>query len=147
MAKPTTHTSGEFIIQIESTNSPGVFEAPCGLNSKGYNQSASTQDTTVPDCANPDAPAYVERAVDAISGEISGSGILSEEAFPTWQGWLDSGLRRSVRIYPMGSSKGYWGGYFLLTAFNVSADRGQKVQVEVTMVSDGQAIWNGPGSP
>jgi len=147
MAKPTTHTFGEYLLKIESGDSPGVYVAPCGLTSKGFNQSASTSDTNVPDCTNPDAPAYVERAIQSISGEISGSGILAEEAFNTWQQWFDSGLAKSVQIYPMGSAKGYWGGQFRLTGFNTSAALGEKVQVEITIQSDGQWIWNGPGSP
>jgi hypothetical protein len=147
MAKPTTHSFGEFLIEIESDDSPGVYLAPCGLTTKGFNQTASTQETTVPDCDNPDAPAYVERAVDTISTEISGSGVLAEEAFDIWQAWFDSARAKSVRIYPMGASNGFYGGQFILSAFNMQVQRGQKVPVDVTMVSDGQTIWNGPGSP
>lgn len=147
MTKPTTHTFGEFLVEIESGDSPGVFYAPCGLTTKGFNQTANTQETSVPDCDNPDAPAYIERAVDTITAEVSGSGVLAEEAFPVWQEWFDSAASKSVRIYPMGGSKGYYGGNFILSAFNMTVQRGQKVNVEVTLQSDGQAIWNGPGSP
>lgn len=140
--KPTTHTYGEFLIMIESQDSPGIFAAPCGLTTKAFNQTANTQETSVPDCDNPDAPAYVERAVDTISGEISGSGVLAEEAFDTWQGWFDSAASRTARVYPMGQSGGFYEGSFVLTQFNTPVQRGQKVNVDVTMQSDGQYIWN-----
>lgn len=142
MAKPTTHTYGEFLIMIESADSPGIFVAPCGLTTKAFNQTANTQETSVPDCDLPDAPAYVERAVDTISAEISGSGVLAEEAFDTWQVWFDSAAARTCRVYPMGQSGGFYEGDFVLTQFNTPVQRGQKVNVDVTMQSDGQYIWN-----
>lgn len=147
MAKPTTRTFGEYLIELESDDSPGVFLQPCGLTTKGFNQTANTQETSVPDCDDPDAPAYVERAVDTISKEISGSGVLTDEAFDIWQNWFDSAASKSVRIYPKGLTGGYHGGQFILTNLNNSVSRGQKVNIDVTMQSDGQTIWNGPGSP
>ncbi len=141
MAKPTTHTFGEFLILVESADSPGVFLAPCGLTSKAFNQTANMQETTVPDCDLPDAPAYVERAVDTLSAEISGDGILAEEAMPVWQGWFDSAASRRCQIYPMGQSGGFYSGSFLLSQFNASVARGEKVKAQLTMVSDGQYTW------
>jgi hypothetical protein len=141
MTKATTKTFGEFLVQVGDGASPEVFAAPCGLTAKGFNQSASTQETSVPDCTNPDAPAYVERAVDTISAEITGSGVMATEAFTTWQAWFDSSLSKNCRVYPKGSSGGYWSGLFILSSFNLTVNRGQKVEVSVTMVSDGQYIW------
>lgn len=145
MAKPITHTFGEFLIKVGDGADPEVFSAPCGLTSKGFNQTANTQKTAVPDCDNPDAPAYNETAVDTIDSEISGSGILAEEAFSIWQAWFDSSLAKNCRVYPMGSSGGYYEGRFILSAFNMSVNRGEKVNVDVTMQADGQAVWT-PGS-
>jgi hypothetical protein len=141
MAKPTTKLFGQFLILIESPDSPGVFLAPCGLTSKGFNQTANVQETTVPDCDDPDAPAYVERAVDTLSGEISGSGVLAVEAWPTWQGWMASAASRRVQIYPLGQSGGFYAGSFVLTNLNTPVQKGQKVNVEVTMQSDGEYVW------
>jgi hypothetical protein len=147
MAKPTTHTFGEFLIEIESSDSPGVYIAPCGLTSKAFNRTATTQESTVPDCDDPDAPAETQRAIDTLSNDISGSGILAEEAFDTWEEWFASGAAKSCRIYPMGASNGYYGGQFLLTQFNISGERGQKTKVDVALQGDGLANWNAPGSP
>lgn len=141
MAKPTTHTFGQFLIMIERADSPGEFYAPCGLTTKSFNQTASTQETSVPDCDDPDAPAYVERAVDTISAEISGNGVLAAEAFPVWRGWFDSAASRACRVYPMGQSGGFYSGNFVLTQFNMPVQRGQKVNVDITMTSDGQYVW------
>jgi hypothetical protein len=142
MAKATTTPFGQFLIKIGNGASPEVFAAPCGLTTKGFNQTANMQETSVPDCDDPDAPAYVERAVDTISSEITGSGVMATEAFPTWQAWFDSAASKNCRVYPNGSSGGYYEGLFALSAFNLTVQRGQKVNVDVTMTSDGEYTWN-----
>lgn len=142
MAKPTTKKFGSFIIQVESTDSPGVYAAPCGLTTKSFNQTANTNETQVPDCDDPDAPADVERAVVSLSRETSGSGVLATESFSIWQEWYDSAESRICRVYPMGLTGGYYQGAFILSAFNLSASLGDKVSVDLTMQSDGACPWN-----
>lgn len=145
MAAPTTLAAGDFLVKLETSEGSGVFEAPCGLTSKGFSQSLSVQETIVPDCDDPDAPAQVERAGDALSREFTGSGVLAMGSRSKWQNWYDSGLKKKCRVYldtTLANSGGYWEGYFLLTTFNVSAERGQKVRCEVTMMSDGLIDWN-----
>jgi hypothetical protein len=144
MAKPTTHTFGEFLVKLGDGADPEVFAAPCGLTSKGFNQTANTQKTAVPDCDDPDAPAYNETAVDTIDSEISGSGILAEEAFDTWQDWFASAASKNYRVYPMGSAGGYYAGKGVLSAFNMTVQRGQKLNVDVTITGDGAYVWTAP---
>lgn len=144
MAKPTTVAFAAFYIVVEDEgSSPATFSAPCGLTSKAFNQTATTQDTIVPDCDDPDAPAFTERAVDALSSEISGDGVLAMEAhYDVWQPWLFSALPRNIRIglgaIPNPAVGGYYEGPFLLTGLNMSADRGQKMRGAVTIVSAGE---------
>lgn len=145
MAKAVTTTFGQFAIQVGDGASPEVFSIPCGLTSKGFNQSASTQETTVPDCDDPDAPAFVERGIDAISGEISGEGVLDRNALSNiWQPWFISAAPRNCRIYPAGLTGGHYEGAFVLTSLNTTAARGQKVNLSATMQSDGEYTWVDP---
>ncbi len=149
MTKPTTVAFGKFYILVGDGESPEMFEAPCGLTSKAFNQTASTQDTIVPDCDDPDAPAFTERAVDALSSEISGDGVLAKEAHDeVWQPWLFSALPRTVRIglgsIPDVSLGGYYEGPYLLTQLNMSAERGQKMRGAVTIVSAAEWEWVAP---
>lgn len=143
MAQPTTTSFAKFYILVGDGESPENFDAPCGLTSKAFNQTASTQDTIVPDCDDPDAPAFTERAVDALSSEISGDGVLAKEAHDeVWQPWLFSAAPHNVRIglgaIPDVLVGGYYEGPFLLTQLNMSADRGQKVRGAVTILSAGE---------
>ena len=140
--KPTTSAFKDFLVKIGDGASPEVFGAPCGLTSKGFNQTANTQETSVPDCDDPDAPAYVERAVDTISAEISGSGVLAKEAHDdVWQPMFQGAASKNVRVYPFGDSGGYYAGKFVLTAYNNAVQRGQKVNVDITLSSDGEYTW------
>lgn len=141
MAKPTTKRFGDFIVQIESSDSPGVFAAPCGLTSKSFNQTASSNETQVPDCTDPDAAVNVERDVVSLSREISGSGVMATESFSVWQEWYDSADAKTCRVYPMGLTGGYYAGDFILGSFNLAANLGDKVHVDVSLQSDGPCPW------
>ncbi len=145
MALPITATFNEFLILVGDGMSPETFAAPCGLTSKGFNQTANTQDTVVPDCDDPDAPAYIERAVVSVSGEITGQGVLAMEAFnEVWEPWFRSTAPMNARVKLNKSHAehgGYYEGSFLLSQFNMTGQRGERVNVSVTMVSNGAITW------
>jgi hypothetical protein len=135
MTKPTTFRFGEMLIEVGDGASPETFGAPCGLTTKAFNGAAQTQDTVVPDCDDPDAPAWNERAVTALSRDISGNGVLAKEFLETWDDWFSSGLSRNVHI-TIGQDQ--WRGAYVLNTFDITADLGQKLKVNIAMQSDGQ---------
>jgi len=141
MAKATTVRYGQFLIQVGDGASPEVFADPCGLTSKGFNRTAEMNDTNVPDCDNPDAPSWLERDVVSMSGEMTGSGVLATESVDTWDEWFESGASRNVRV-KAGTRE--WRGLAKLSAFNITAERGQRVNIEVTIVSDGPILRHEP---
>ena len=145
MAKPTTVNASKMIIKVGDGATPTeVFTAPCGMTTKGINFTKDVNEVNVPDCADPDAPAWKERAVVAMSAEISENGILDMESLDTWQDLLDDGLSRNFQIWldvPAAEHGGHWDGKFLLTGFNVTGEQGNKVQVAITTQSDGPVVW------
>lgn len=138
--KPTTQKGSQFLIKIETDASPQVFAAPCGISTKGIDFSASTNETNVPDCDDPDAPQWVERVVQSLSAGLNAAGIMAEESYGTWRDWYLAATKRAVRIYVGGL--GYYYGDFLLTAFKTTGNIGEKVQVDLTMQNDGQIQWH-----
>jgi predicted secreted protein len=118
-----------------------AFEAPCGLTSKGLDLNAASNDVLVPDCDDPDAPAWLERAVQSLSGQITGKGVMAVESFDLWRDWALSGLPKNARVQLVGTGLGHYGGSFLLSKFTLSGDFGSKVQVDITLDSDGQIVW------
>lgn len=144
MARPTTYSAKKLLIQLGNGATPEVFSAPCGLTTRGINMSKETNDVTVPDCDDPDLPSWTERDVLSLSGEISGSGILAAEAFATWRNAFLStnAVNCRIKIDETGANGGgYFYGAFHLTAFNVTGEIGNKIQIEVTFTSDGEILW------
>lgn len=141
MAQPTTLAFSKLLILVGDGATPEVFSSPCGLTSKGFDISASSNDVQVPDCDDPDAPAWTDRVVKALSGKVSGSGIMAVESFDIWRDWALGGLAKNVRIQLVGTGLGYYSGSFILSAFSLKASIGDKVQVDISLDSDGQIIW------
>lgn len=142
MAQASTLKFSGFLVQLGDGASPEVYASPCGLNSRSFNRTAATNDTNVPDCDDPDAPTDVERDVVSLSREISGSGVMATESFTVWQAWYDSADPRTCRVYPKGLTGGYYEGDFILSSFNLAATLGEKVNIDVTLQSDGACPWN-----
>lgn len=149
MALPTTFNASKLYISIlvptsPPGGSPETFAAPCGLTTRGLTLTKNTNDVTVPDCDDPDAPAWVARAVQSLSGEATGSGILAAAALPVWQDAFDSTTAVSVRVGVNAvalDNGGYYAGLMHLTSFAITGELGDKIQVAVTFQSDGALTW------
>lgn len=144
MARPTTYSAKKLLILLGDGGSPETFAAPCGLTTRGINFTKETNDTTVPDCDDPDLPAWTERAVRTLSATVSGSGILAAEAFETWRKAFLSTDPVNARIKvddTLANGGGYFSGAFHLDQFNVTGEIGNKIQVEISMSSDGEVTW------
>jgi len=144
MAKPITAEASKVLIKIGDGGSPEQFVAPCGLTTKGINFTKNTNETNVPDCADPDAPAWTERSVISMSNEVSGNGVLAMESRDAWQEFFESGVSVNCQVWidvPLASHGGYWQGAYHLTGMNVTAELGNKVQIAVTMQNDGPVVW------
>ena len=141
MARPTTEKFSEFQILLGDGAEPEVFSVVCGLTSKGIQRAATTQSTVVPDCANEDAPAFEEKAVDSLAISVSGSGVWAAENHKVFIDWFYSGLPKNIQVRNVKAETGdteFEEGPALLTQLNNSVDRGQKVTAEITIEFDGQ---------
>lgn len=137
MTQATTLKFSQFLIQLGNGASPEVFASPCGLNSRGFSRTAATNDTNVPDCDAPDAPSWLERDVVSLSASLTGSGVVADEDFDTWDTWFDAGTSKNVKI-TLGTRS--WIGPAKLTKLNVTGSRGKRVEFDVSIESDGALI-------
>lgn len=140
MAQAKVVNFSTFLVLVGNGASPEVFAAPCGLTSRGFNRTAETNDTNVPDCDDEDKPSWLARDVVSLAGEISGSGVLDTDALEVWDDWFQSGLAKNCRVMldvPVAQNGRHWSGKFILSSFNITAERGSKVTIEVTLTSDG----------
>lgn len=139
MARPTTLRGSLMLIEIGDGASPEVFTAPCALDAKSFNRSASMNEFNVADCDDPDAPVWVERVKAALTAGISGSGTLAEESLDTYEALFADVDPRNIRItldYPAGARQ--YVGLFHLETLNLSGNNAELVQVELSFVSHGE---------
>ncbi len=140
MAKPPTYP-GSVVAIFFAGATPGSFLRPCGLNSHTVSFTSSSTEVTVPDCDNPELPAWVERQSDGLSMSASGSGVASPDVIDDIWDIYTSQESVNARVYigaPNDTAKGkYWAGKFLVTSFEVTGERKQKAQISISIASDG----------
>jgi hypothetical protein len=151
MAKPITSRASQLLLKLGDGAEPEVFTAPCGLNSKGINFTKEMNDTPVPDCDDPDAAAWTERAVTTLSASVSGEGILSMGDLDTWIEFNESTVSRNVQVIivvddPNQALGGMWTGKFLMATWEVNGELGNKINTTMELQSDGPVLWT-PATP
>src|SRR5215831_21415951 len=146
MAAPTVITGTKLLVLIgaggDSPGSPDVFAEPCGLTTKNFTLNASTNTTLIPDCIDPSLPAWEAKDVNALSAEVTGAGVMAVESFHTWVDWYLGATERQSRIQlvsptSLPNSLGYFQGAFILSKLTYNGVRGQKVNIDVTLVNNG----------
>lgn len=143
MAKPTTSTygAGKFWIGDDDPETP-TFTAPCGFTQGELKIDKSLNDTTVPDCDDPDAPAWVENDVQSQSWTMSFQGVLATESVPIYEAAVLSSKSVPVRqeFKGLGTGSGtpdkrYEGnGHITMT---ITSQLGQKTAVQIDVTGDG----------
>lgn len=136
MAKATTLRFSQFLILLGNGATPvEAFAKPCGLTSRGFERTANMNDTNVMDCDDEDAPSWLERDVISYQASISGAGSVANESFDTWDAWWADGGTKNVRI-ELGAR--VWEGPFKLAQLSVTGEKGQRVNMTISLVSDGE---------
>lgn len=146
MAKPTTYVGSSVAIFLEDPASPGTFLRPCGLNNHTANFSKATQEILVPDCDDPELPAWVARGVESLDFSATGSGILAAEAIDAWWEAFNTTESIPARIYvgkPTDTANGrFWEGNVHITSLEIGGERGGKASASVSLVSDGELVFS-----
>lgn len=145
MAKPNTAKGTKLRLFMESAPGSGVFTAFCGLTAKSINFQTNTNETVVPDCDNPDDPAWRELTKVSRFADISGSGLMDLlNARPRYWAAYNSADAVNMRVeidVPLAQGGGYWEGAFMVTGMNVGGNDGELVNVELAIGSSGEVAW------
>jgi predicted secreted protein len=146
MAKPKTASWSKLIISVGDGATPTEnFVRQCGLTTKGIAFASDVADVAVPDCDDPDAPAWSERSVSTKNCTVAGDGILATDHREDWDTWFQSGEARNCRIeidIPLADGGGYYQGAFILTTFTINGNQdAAKMTIEVEMQNDGPVVW------
>lgn len=140
MAQVETFNGSKILVKIGDGGSPETFAHPCLINtSRSVQGSVTTVDSVVPDCSDPDAPAWIEREKDSISYTISGEGLMNRADIGDYLAWLKSADPKNVQVVIADGLSGaqVLSGAFHLTEFQISGTRKEKATCSITLVSDG----------
>jgi predicted secreted protein len=131
----------KLLIKIGDGGAPEVFTQYCSINSdRGITFSSDTSDQDIPDCTDPELLAWVAREKTSLSAEIAGAGVLNTPDTQEFFDYFESpDSRNCMVVVDVPSLEGgvIFTGKFHLTQFEITGNRGEKMQASVTFISDG----------
>lgn len=145
MAQAKTFRFSDVMILLGNGASPTeIFAAPCGLTELGMTIATDTSETVIPDCDNPDDPAWKITDISALQMTLTGQGVLDRTARKAWEDWAFGGVEKSVRwMYDVTAADN--GGHYqapgILTSYQVTAQRGQRATVQIGITLNGKPQW------
>lgn len=140
----TIRFAGQLLMLGDGATPTEVFAAPCGFTSLNLTVNIETNSTNVPDCGDPDLPAWLES--DEVSKQmvVGGSGVIDTDAMQIWREWLLAGGEKNVRWFTTGTAAnggGYWQAPGILSTYEETGERGQRWQVNIGVTLNGRPTW------
>lgn len=132
------------IIVGDGADPTEIFTAPCGLTQMGMTIASDSNQTIIPDCDNPDDPAWAITDITSLQMTLSGQGVLDQAARVIWEAWAFSGAEKNVRwMYDVTLAEhgGYYEAPAVLTNYQVGAQRGQRATVQVSINLNGKPVF------
>ncbi|MAZ17884.1 MAG: hypothetical protein CL535_16335 [Ahrensia sp.] len=140
MAKATTQSFEQLILDVEFVASSGTYTAICGLIDVTVTRTANVDTAEVPDCADESLPLSLEKQVRSIEVSVSGTGVWAQESHGNLMDWFYSSATKNVRIRNTNASTGdteIESGAALLTSLTNTRTKGIKVSAEIEIQFDG----------
>lgn len=122
----------------------GTYTAPCGFTELGLTVNIETNSTNVPDCDDPELPAWL--VSDEVSKQmvLNGNGVLDTDALQVWRDWLLEGGERYVRWMTDGVAAD-GGGYFqapsVLSTYQEGGQRGSRWTQTIGLTLNGKPTF------
>lgn len=140
---PVKHARGvKLLIMVGDAATPEVFTAFCTVNAaRSVTGDAATNDFNIPDCEDPDAMGWLAREKVSLSYSAQGAGILNTPDVQEFADWLADPLSRNCQIIvdvPAADGGVIFAGPFHLTHFEITGNRGAKMEATINLISDGE---------
>jgi hypothetical protein len=140
---PVKHARGVLLlIMVGDGATPEVFTAYCTVNAaRSITGEAATNDFNIPDCTDPDALGWLAREKVSLAYSLSGAGILNTPDVTLFADFLADPNSRNCQIVvdvPAADGGVIFAGPFHLTKFDITGNRGAKMEATITMISDGE---------
>ena len=146
MAKATTIKGTDVRLFLGTVNGETItYTAPCGLNGKAIRFSKNTNEIEVPDCADPDEAAWLERDVVSISIDGDGEGVLAAESIESYvDAWQETDPIPGKIEVKLPTKTLTWTGLIHITNFEVNGQRGNRATVSIAFASHGEMSYTTP---
>ena len=144
-SNPVKHARGvKLLIMVGDAAQPEVFTAFCTVNAaRSVTGDAATNEFNIPDCDDPDKMGWLAREKVSLSYSAQGAGILNTPDTIIFTDWLADPLSRNCQIIvdvPAADGGVIFAGPFHLTHFEITGDRGAKMEATINLVSDGEIV-------
>jgi hypothetical protein len=143
MAQATTFPFSAMKVLLGDGASPETFSVFCGMNARSLNETKNFSEIDIPDCADEDAIAVVGREVRSTDWNISGEGVLADEAIDAIETFYSNPLSTNLQVIlydALDVARVTKSGRGHLSTKNWSANRGEKVTLSVEIVADGALV-------
>jgi len=145
VSTPVKYARGvKLLIMVGDGGSPEVFTAFCTINAaRSVVGEAATNDFNIPDCEDPDALGWLVREKVSLQYTAQGAGILNTPDVQAFSDWLIDPDPRNCQIIvdvPAADGGVIFAGMFHLTHFEITGDRGNKMEATLNLISDGEIV-------
>jgi Phage tail tube protein len=126
----------QILIKVGNGAGPEVFTHPCLINMRrGIQFRSSANKVIVPDCANPDDPAWEHVFKDNLGCTITGAGVLNTGDVADYDTWFRGDAAKNIQAWL--GSVGKWVGAFKLTQWEINGERNNNTLTSLTLESHG----------
>ncbi|BCH59779.1 hypothetical protein RvVAR0630_24030 [Agrobacterium vitis] len=139
MAQATTMRGGKIRVLLGNSATPIVYSAPCGFTQRSVSLDKGLEESSIPDCDDPDTVDWVGRDASSLSMSISGEGVLAQESVETWlDAWEDIDSIPVKVEWEFPAKTITWTGRMHVEKFEGAGDNGKRATASISMQSDGK---------
>lgn len=142
MALAKTIKFGEQVLLWGDGLTPETFTPLCGFTSLELTVNIETNSTNVPDCDDPDLPAWLISSEVSKQMQLGGSGVIDADVLDAFNDWILNGGEKNFRWLTNSAknptANGYWEASGILSAYSQTGERGQEWNESATILLNGQ---------
>lgn len=134
-------TGTKLLLKFGDGGSPETFAHYCSFTaSRSVQLSAEETTDTIPDCDDPDAPAWVVSEITSLRVTATGEGMLNTPDYDALYDWCESTATRNAKlVLDVSAADGgvILSGGFKILNLELKGEKGSKMNVSISISSDG----------
>lgn len=128
----------KLLILLGDGGSPEDFAHPCSINAaRDVTFEKNMNEDVGIDCDDLDAVGWVIREAVSKSCTVEGNGKLSIDDLELFESWFNDDESRNARVIVNVAGGRQYGGRWQCSNLRIGGERGEKVEVSITLMNDG----------